>query len=85
MKKEEVRLGANQRRYRMKILPAGCVSLTYKLLPITRMYCMKMLLSIKKLPNVSTLYNELTPTQVDLMNNVLRQGLGQSAHKNHPV
>ncbi|MEE6207634.1 MAG: hypothetical protein VZR95_06240, partial [Alphaproteobacteria bacterium] len=35
----------------------------------------------KKLPNVSNLYNELTATQVDLMNNALRQGLGQSAHK----
>ncbi len=35
----------------------------------------------KNLPNVSGLYNELTPTQVDLMNNALRQGLGQSAHK----
>ena len=35
----------------------------------------------RNLPNVSNLYNELTPTQVDLMNNALRQGLGQSAHK----
>ena len=35
----------------------------------------------RNLPDMSVLYNELTPTQVDLMNNALRQGLGQSAHK----
>ncbi|MEE6207857.1 MAG: hypothetical protein VZR95_07385 [Alphaproteobacteria bacterium] len=39
----------------------------------------------KKLPNVSDLYNELTPTQAEMMDNALRQGLGQSIHKNHPV
>lgn len=35
----------------------------------------------KNLPNVSGLYNGLTPSQAGLMDNALRQGLGQSAHK----
>ena len=35
----------------------------------------------ENLLNVSGLYNGLTPSQVGLMDNALRQGLGQSAHK----